>query len=310
MDDKVLEYQNAIFHKQAFNHLFEENDYDGAYNPLYYRTQLEEVTQQMSIELNNRNEDPKLYRALKSVNNLLCNIVDDTVNLFFVYNNYDDPKSADRVAMYTNNLTLHFQTIFDTSDMFVNYYCTKKDSYSLTIFINHLSEFSNFIKLSLRQRFLIEIINSPLHFLFDALTIKIKGFESSHLGQRNKMEEPPPTAISSTLNFDSFLPELPYDPNLFDRPAFSLFKFMIWRYTGAAPKIKYVNIFIYLKNDVDKTKYNFLPKGTVYKTYILEYLQERITKLQAAQFKYDDEERPALRNIVEEFEALTKIEVT
>lgn len=167
MEDNVLEYQKAIFQKQAFNHLFDENDYDGESNPLYYRKQLQEIVQAMNDELDSRNEDPKLFSALMSINNILRNLTDDTVNLFYSYNNYDEIGSADRAAMYTTNLSLHFQAITDTTDMFVNYYFAKKDSYSSTAFISHLLEFFNFIEISLRQRFLIEISNSPLNLLFD-----------------------------------------------------------------------------------------------------------------------------------------------
>lgn len=310
MKDNVSEYQKAIFQRQAFNHLFDENDYDGESNPLYYQIQLKEIVQIMNDELDSRNEDPKLHSALKSVNNVLRNLVDDTVNLFYVYNNHNGTESIDSVAIYTHNLSLHFQAITDMTDMFVNYYSTKKDRYSLTTFIRHLSEFFGLIKISLRQRFLIEIPNSPLHSLFDTLTEKIKRFERFHLDPGNEGKESPSTANSNHLNFDSLLPELPYEPNLFDRPTFALFKFMVWRYTSAAPKMKYVNIFIYLKNHADKTKYNFLPKGTIYKSYIAKHCGETVTKLIAAQFKFEDEERPALRNIEAEFETLTKIDVT
>lgn len=94
--------------------------------------------------------------------------------------------------------------------------------------------------------------------------------------------------------------KLNYNSSQFNKYTFDLFCYILGEYKKEG-NIKYINIWYFLKRDIknkDKILFNFTQKE--YKEYVRKYNIE-IKKFQKAEFKYEDDEKRILQNIVDTY---------
>lgn len=94
--------------------------------------------------------------------------------------------------------------------------------------------------------------------------------------------------------------KLNYNSSQFNKYTFDLFCYILGEYKKEG-NIKYINIWYFLKRDIknkDKILFNFTQKE--YKEYVIKYNIE-IKKFQKAEFKYEDDEKRILQNIVDTY---------
>ena len=93
----------------------------------------------------------------------------------------------------------------------------------------------------------------------------------------------------------------PFNSNHFNQKANDLFLFLIDKYDKKG-KIKFINIFEFMKKDIDKIKYVFRFTQETYKNHIVENYNTQIRKFATAEYGYKENEKPLLNSFVEQFE--------
>lgn len=99
-----------------------------------------------------------------------------------------------------------------------------------------------------------------------------------------------------------------YNASQFNEHTYKLFCYIVDEYENENI-VKYINIWYYLKRDIDKTKYkNILFNFTIdkYKVFIKGKYKIEIKKFKKAPYKYDEVELPILENITKTYYASLK----
>ena len=103
-------------------------------------------------------------------------------------------------------------------------------------------------------------------------------------------------------------PQKEYNSGQFNEHTYKLFCYIVDEYENENI-VKYINIWYYLKRDIDKTKYkNILFNFTIdkYKVFIKGKYKIEIKKFKKAPYKYDEVELPILENITKTYYASLK----
>jgi hypothetical protein len=79
-----------------------------------------------------------------------------------------------------------------------------------------------------------------------------------------------------------------------------LFHYLVANYEKKG-KIKFINIFYFLKNDVDKNKYAFGFTIDLYKDFIQSNFDVQLTKFGKAEYEYTDKVIPILNGFEQDF---------
>jgi hypothetical protein len=91
--------------------------------------------------------------------------------------------------------------------------------------------------------------------------------------------------------------------NHWNENCFDLFYYLVDNYEKKG-KIKFINIFYFLKNDVDKKKYAFGFTIDQYKNFILLNFEMKITKFERAEYEYFDKVIPILNGFEQDFRSI------
>ena len=106
--------------------------------------------------------------------------------------------------------------------------------------------------------------------------------------------------ISESINQISVSQNLlDYNPNNFNEIGYDLFCYLVDNYSKKG-KVKFINIYYYLKDEVDKNMYSFKFTQSEYTEFIKENYDIEIKKYQKANFDYDEQKR-VLNSLEQEF---------
>ena len=92
-----------------------------------------------------------------------------------------------------------------------------------------------------------------------------------------------------------------FNPNQFNQKTNDLFLYLIDNYDKNG-KIKFINIFEFMKKDIDKSKYVFRFTQETYKNHIFKNYNTEIKKFAIAEYIYKESEKPLLNSFVDLFE--------
>lgn len=84
-----------------------------------------------------------------------------------------------------------------------------------------------------------------------------------------------------------------FNRNRWNEKCFNLFNYLIENYEKKG-KIKFINIFYFLKNDVDKSSYPFAFTIKQYKVFIASKYDVKLIKFKTAEYDFKDKEVPIL----------------
>jgi hypothetical protein len=105
--------------------------------------------------------------------------------------------------------------------------------------------------------------------------------------------------IEKKINLNPDKEKNAFNPNHFNDECYGLFCYLIDNYSKKG-KIKYVNIYYFLKDDVNKEKYSFKYIQKDYTQFIKSKYNIEIKKYQKAMFDYDEQKR-ILNSLEEQF---------
>ncbi|MEO8235763.1 MAG: hypothetical protein ABI549_10150 [Flavobacterium sp.] len=91
-----------------------------------------------------------------------------------------------------------------------------------------------------------------------------------------------------------------FNRNHWNENCFNLFHYLVANYEKNG-KIKFINIFYFLKNDVDKNKYAFGFTIDLYKDFIQLNFDVQLTKFGKAEYEYTDKVIPILNGFEQDF---------
>ncbi|WP_395047783.1 hypothetical protein [Flavobacterium sp.] len=91
-----------------------------------------------------------------------------------------------------------------------------------------------------------------------------------------------------------------FNRNHWNENCFNLFYYLVGNYEKKG-KIKFINIFYFLKNDVDKNKYAFSFTIELYKDFIQSNFDVQLTKFEKAEYEYIDKVIPILNGFEQDF---------
>lgn len=118
--------------------------------------------------------------------------------------------------------------------------------------------------------------------------------------QYNAKEKVIDILISESINKISATEiQLDYNPNNFNYDCYHLFCYLVDNYKKNG-KIKFINIYYYLKDEVNKEKYSFKFIQSEYTDFIKEKYQIEIKKYQKATYDFDEQKR-VLNSLEEQF---------
>lgn len=92
---------------------------------------------------------------------------------------------------------------------------------------------------------------------------------------------------------------LPFNPNHFNSDCYNLFNYLVANYQKKE-KVKYSNIYKFLKK-IDNNNYIFNFTESTYREYLFKEYQINLTTFNTANFKFDDVEKPILKNLEQDF---------
>jgi hypothetical protein len=114
---------------------------------------------------------------------------------------------------------------------------------------------------------------------------------SNELPSNNSIE-------TSNLNINK---TVDFNPNHFNKKGNDLFLYLVENYTKEG-KIKFVNIFEFMKKGIDKSKYAFRFTQKDYKAFIISNYHVEIKKFKVAEFLYEDAEKGILNSHEQQFD--------
>jgi hypothetical protein len=92
----------------------------------------------------------------------------------------------------------------------------------------------------------------------------------------------------------------PFNRNHWNENCFNLFHYLEGNYDKQG-KIKYINIFYFLKDHPDKDRYAFSFTLEQYRQYIYTNFGVQLTKFKKAEYEYDDKVNPILKGFEQDF---------
>ena len=279
MENLIKEYQSAIYNRLAFNNLFVKQDVDGSENPLFYQLQLETFRSIADQVVDDRVDDLKLNKVLKSINHHLQSLQLNTIFLVGIYNNFHGTafQKLEDIKTHEDNLDLQISSLFALIDSHLNFFRSTMNFDAERSLILHLNEFFSRAVVQLETNFLISVYHSPLRERFNICKEKV---ETLLLSIRNGLSE----LTTETLNRFT----IDYDINLFNRECYILFKLLVEKYEHEA-EAKFKYIYRYLRHDIyDKLRYKIRGKEQRYKDYITKYFGITLTSMNVSQYAYMD----------------------
>lgn len=202
--------------------------------------------------------------------------------------------SDDQLKRYLKRLDLinEFQIFFDfIKSFYVKFEDNKHNSLDVFDFKKKLEEFF-YTKLPNTGEFeiyFLEGLQDQLFFkssILDGLKWQIEyllGFETEPLTP----QQPEATDLNNTSTTKK---DKVFDPNHFNEDCHNLFNYLVDNYTKKG-KIKFINIYYFLKDEVDKQKYSFNFIQDDYTLFIKVNHQIEIKKYQKAVYDFEEQKR-------------------
>ncbi|MCW2120548.1 two-component SAPR family response regulator [Flavobacterium sp. 7A] len=157
-------------------------------------------------------------------------------------------------------------------------------SYQTKYFFNRFN-FENF-----ETTFIYTDIIEELNFI---LTDKYKTINSQNITNSND------TNIKA--NEETENKKQTFNVNHFNQKGYELFLYLVENYEKEG-KVKYNNIFKFMKNEIDKKKYVFRFFQKDFKVFLISNYNVEIKKFQVAQFQYEDTEIGILNSLERQFD--------
>lgn len=141
------------------------------------------------------------------------------------------------------------------------------------------------------------VFNQSVHMVFNPLCFE--NLEDVNRYYHNLLGKP----IESSY-FDDAISKFSFDPNNFNEKCFKLFIYLSENYSKRG-KIKYINIYYFLRDKVDKNEYCFNFIQSEYTNFLIKINEIELKKYQKATYKYEEEVR-TLNSLEQQFRAQNK----
>lgn len=107
--------------------------------------------------------------------------------------------------------------------------------------------------------------------------------------------------LNNSIEASAINTKIIFDANHFNQKAYELFLYLVDNYKKDG-KIKYINIFEFMRKGIDKKKYVFRFTQKDYKAFIISNYDVEIKKYQVAEFLYEDVEKGILNSHEQQFD--------
>jgi len=299
---QIDEYKSAIIgnFKMIFNR---END-NKTPNSFYYYNQIRNFVKDKNNYVKTNIDLKKHTKELVIFNGTLESILLETFTVFESAYKYN----IDEVYIINSFNMSKFELIENLKSLknfrqSINIEIQNREYSSSILLKNYgVTQFKN-LKSFLNSDLCIDIDKSPLKSEFDEVLIELENSidinEIQILMKSNfqpEIVQPEPEKIE--LENESIREN--FNPNHFNKDCYDLFLYLVENYEKKG-KIKYINIFEFMKKSIDKNKYSFRFTQETYRIFIKDKYDIDIINYKVAQFKYYDEEKPALNSFEQQF---------
>jgi hypothetical protein len=285
-----------------------QKNQDGTINKLFYQTIKITLDKQIKHEIeNNENYKP----IIKDIKDYLFSeeiLINEILTLLFCCYNHD------QVIKIGHSKQFYTQNLYPLNDRFRKIYQMK---FKLTTYKNN-NEFKKAIDL---KDYIVFRLDFMMTYFFENYTIQLKStpiekyINDLILYFNDLINTKQLTEYIEINKFTGATPEplnpdevesINFNANYFNANAYNLFNYLIGNYENKF-KIKYINIWYFMRSEIDKNKYKFTITQECYTKYILEKFSVKISKFEKADYKYEDTEKPTLIQLEKDFRSLKKL---
>lgn len=291
-------------------------NYEKTYQDLYskYYDKAEVLIKLLFMKKQNKNKtfinslnETRQYLYNYTTNNLLVNNNESLKEVYRIFDNRYRIYATNQIQeIFSNEIKTGFDKL-KVSELPKNY------SFNRLIFEIALLEALNEISrlLSNNSR-LFEMMYKLNEFdLFEIRFYKDLELEEYTNFQRLFLKSYPKNETSFSQNENIITPKTKivdlktvskpnFNRNHWNENCFNLFHYLVANYEKNG-KIKFINIFYFLKNDVDKNKYAFGFTIDLYKDFIQSNFDVQLTKIKKAEYEYNDKVIPILNGFEQDF---------
>lgn len=297
---KLQSYQNAI--GLHFKNCKNKKNPDGSNNNLYYEVTLNNWAKQRIKDID-ENEN------YKEVSNLLKEYIESIKDTYLLtislFNKIEEIKieqakndtELQRISILLYQAPINIKQDLENKSRFID--CIKENivqgNYTLAL---QLQDFF-LIRIEELHKICIDIFNinlnnTPLKESFDNTVLRIKesiDVERVKLLQNNNEAKTKPNNKNNPKT-----QETNYNPNHFNQKGYELFLYLVDNYEKKG-KVKFLNIFKFMKNSINKEQYVFRFTQEKYTSFIKAKYSTEIKKYQTAQYMFEDVEKPILNEL-------------
>jgi hypothetical protein len=199
--------------------------------------------------------------------------------------------NVDLIDVPIKNLTDNFHSLKSNGE---DYFSTDLDFRAIFLNENKCDDFNtengkhNFVKTYSFNVYSINEIADKCSLLINYITASFPEIKQK-FELNNQKENKSIIKILETETI-SIKGKTSFDPNHFNKECYNLFIYLVENYNKRG-KIKFVNIFYYLKDEVKKDKYSFNFIQNDYTNFINNKYNIEIKKYQKAEFDFDEQKR-------------------
>jgi hypothetical protein len=296
-----VEKYNPFYRQRQFTDFVNKTNDDKTQNIHYLGNYFAEWKERQNKTVSeNESYSLEVQENLKSYNWNIYDLMNEVIQLYKGVNENDN----NTIHIQEGKIEFRLTEIKNFSKIVKHYKQNRK--YNSAIEIKGYCEliFDEAIS-NLKEIYSIDILKSPLKTNLEAVTealnnsinidevLKLQAlYKSSKVKETETEISQPQQPNQRTANFD---------PNHFNQKSYDLFLYLVEYYTKEG-KVKYSNIFEFMRKSIDKNKYVFRFTQEQYRAFLLSNYGIVTAKIKVAAFLYEDEEKPALNSHEQQFD--------